>query len=490
MNELERISGGRSMPQLNRLRLYRLAVLALLFVPVLSCAKQEQGQAQSKERTLPQLRNELAMRYFDAASHVELAKHFHDQGKHLMAFYVLETARRYRFEEAEFNAAFRSVFGGVKPFDSSQAVEEALLKEHARDPNSIDTNTKLANIYAARKDWARAKEYISKTIQLKPDDYENTWALAEVLRREGNLIEAERVVRDYALKYPESPNGYRFRIDALIEKQHAKAKPIVQEAMSKFPKDGTFVFDLGNILHREGKLKEAEEQFVRAAQMSPESVLIQSWVGRFFHKVKKDDRRALDYYLNAYFLDPHAYESEYVESRIQKINAQLSEAEYQRQVKSGVPLAKILEDPNPMIATIAVEEMGKKWEPAHLKTYLELMGHDDGGVRWYATMAIAGHVDRSFDETLKALLRDGDLRKRGLAAYIAASLWKQESFEPLRSMLREEAQLLRFDAISALLMMGGPEGRKIVSEHLTRETHPKIKKLIESAMKRETVQPD
>jgi HEAT repeat protein len=224
--------------------------------------------------------------------------------------------------------------------------------------------------------------------------------------------------------------------------------------------------------------------------MSPSSVFIQSWVGRFFYKVKKDEPRALGFYLNAYFLDPHAYESEFVESRIQKINGALAEAEFERQTKSGVPLAKILEDANPMIVTFAVERLAEKWEPAHLKTYLELMGHDDGGVRWYATMAIAGNVDRSFDETLKSLLRDNDLRKRGLAAYIAVPLWKQESFDTMRSLLREESQLLRFDAISALIMGGGPEGRKIVLEHLPREPHPKLKKLIESAMKQETGQPD
>ena len=478
------------MPRPNQPRIYRLTILTLSLAALLSCARQEQSHAQNQERSLGQLRAELAMRYFDAAPHVELAKYFHDHGNRLMAFYILETARRYRFDEKDFNEAFRSAFIGIKPVDNSQATEAALLKEYARAPDSIDTAVKLADIYISRKDWAKAKEYISKAIQLEPEDFDNTDALAIVLRQEGKIEEAERVVREYARKYPESFNGYRLRIDELIEKEPGKAKPIVLEAIRKFPKEGSFVFDLGNIFHRENKLREAEEQFVRAAEMSPKSVFIQSWVGRFFYKVKKDDRRALDYYLNAYFLDPHAYESEFVESRIQKINGALTEAEFERQLKSGVPLAKLLEDPNPMMATFAVERMAEKWEPAHLKTYLELMGHDDGGVRWYATMAIEKNVDRSFDETLKSLLRDSDLRKRGLAAYIAVHLWKQESFDTMRSLLREEAQLLRFDAISALMMEGGPEGRKIVLEHMPREPHPRLKKLIESAMMRETSQPE
>jgi tetratricopeptide (TPR) repeat protein len=248
-------------------------------------------------------------------------------------------------------------------------------------------------------------------------------------------------------------------------------------------------FDLGAIVQREGKLQEAEDHFVRAAEMSPNSVYIQAWVGRFFYKVKNDDRRALDYYLNAYLLDPHAYETEFVESRIQKINAVLAKANYEQQLKSGVPLTKILEDPNPGVVYSALEQMSAKWEPDYLKTLLELMGHDDGNVRWYATQMIKEKADRSFDETLRALLKDRDLRKRGLAAYIAVHLWKQQSFAMMRDMLKEESQILRFDAVSALFLEGGEEGRKIVLEHLPRESNPQLKKLIEAAIKQQKSRP-
>jgi hypothetical protein len=105
-------------------------------------------------------------------------------------------------------------------------------------------------------------------------------------------------------------------------------------------------------------------------------------------------------------------------------------------------------------------------------------------VRWYAMQILKEKVDRSFDETLKALLNDKDLRKRGLAAYIAVHLWKQESFGMMRAMLKEESQLLRFDAVSALIMEGGAEGRAIVVEHLPSEKHPNLKKLIETVIKR------
>ncbi|HJY27893.1 MAG TPA: tetratricopeptide repeat protein [Pyrinomonadaceae bacterium] len=419
-----------------------------------------------------------------------LAKYFRDKGNRLQAFYILETARRGRFEEDEFNKAFALAFRGSTPPDYSPAAEAALLKEHARDPNTIDAIVKLADIYISREDWARAKEYISRAIRLQPEDFGNIEALAEVLRREGKLEEADRLLQEYARSYPETLDGYRLRIAEVSEKQPDKAKPLLSEAIKKFPQEGSFVFDLGTISQREGKLQEAEDHFVRAAEMSPDSVYIQAWVGRFFYKVKNDNRRALDYYLNAYLLDPHAYETEFVESRIPKTNAVVAKANYEQQLKSGVPLTKIIEDPNPDVVYSALEQMSAKWEPAYLKILVDLMGHDDGGVRWYATQMINEKVDRSFDETLSALLKDQDLRKRGLAAYIAVHLWKQESFAIMRDMLKEESQILRFDAVSALFLEGGEEGRKIVLEHLSRESHPKLKKLIEAAMKKEKSGPE
>ena len=429
------------------------------------------------------------MRFLEPAPHMALAKYFIDHGNRLQAFYILETARRGRFKEEEFDEAFAQMFRPDKTHDISLAAEVALKREHDRDPNSIDAVVKLGDIYVHRKDWTKAKEFISKAIGLQPDDFENTEALATVLRLEGKQEEADRLLSDYAHRYPKTLHGYQLRIAEVIEKEPAKAKSLLSEAIKQFPQEGGFIFNLGTILQREGKLREAENHFVRSAGMSADSVFIQAWVGRFFYKVKKDNRRALDYYLNAYLLDPHAYETEFVESRIPKINEVLARAEYQQQVKRGVSLAKILEDTNAGVVHTALEQMHLKWSPAYLKMLLDLMGHDDGGVRWQATMIIKEKVDSSFDGTLKALLQDKDLRKRGLATYIAVGRWKQASFGIIRTMLREESQLLRFDAVSALLIEGGPEGREILSEHLSVETNPQLKTMIERAVTREACKP-
>jgi hypothetical protein len=345
------------------------------------------GEAQAQSSNLDQLRHDWAVRYLEPHPHMALAKFYLDKGDRLQAFYLLEAARRGRFEESIFNQAFFDSFLKATSSDSDSKADTPLLDQ------------------------------------------------------------------------------YKKRIEALYEKEPVRAKAVITEALSKFPTDGQLRFTFGALLQGEDKLREAEAQLVKAAELSPSSSYIQSWVGRFFFKVKKDNQRALFFYLNAYFLDPHAYESEFVESRIRTINWEAAEVRVDQLLKSGTPLINLARDPNPTVGLQAIARATDSWRPEYLSTMIALLGHDDEAVRWAATEAIKSHVDRSFDEQLRTLLQERDLRKKGLAAYIAVHLWKQESFPSIREMLREEAQLLRFDALSALMLEGGSEGRRLVLEH-------------------------
>ena len=252
----------------------------------------------------------------------------------------------------------------------------------------------------------------------------------------------------------------------------------------KDDKQATDTFEKAIAMQKLGKLKQAEDLFVKAAELAPESIEIQSWTGRFFYKVKTDNPRALEYYLNAYFLSPHAYETEFVESRIRKINWEAAEIKFAQLLQSGVSLTQITDDPNPTVVLMALERMSVQWKPEYLEAAVENMKHDDETLRWQATEAVMKNVTRSFDKTLESLLQDEDLRRRGLAAYIAAHLWKQESFPILQNMLNEKAQLLRFDALSSLIIEASPQAFKIISEHRQNEPDAKLKELIDKSLAR------
>jgi tetratricopeptide (TPR) repeat protein len=414
------------------------------------------------------------MRYLEPEPHMALAKYYFDHGDRIEAFFITEAARRGRFEEKIFKPAFYRAFDG---FDNSKKAEAHLLAEYAGNPNSIETIHGLADIYISRDDWLNAKRYLLVGIKKKPEEYRFTSGMAMVLDREGKHQEADQLNKDYVRKFPNTADSFAMKAEPLIRTKPLEAKLILTEALKLFPTNGQLLFDLGMVYQGEDYQK-AAEAFVKAAELSPRSELVQTWVGRFFFKVKPDNRRALEYYLNAYFLSPDAYETEYVESRIQKIVDQVASEKFAQQTSAGVPLIEMLADSNPRVVSYALDQMSENWLPAYVAPVVQLMGHASAGLRWEAAQVLKTRVDSSFDPQLKALLKDDDPRKRGLAAYIAVYRWKGDSFGILKNLLTDESQLVRFDAISALFMEGGPAGRKVALAHGAREPNATLKKLI------------
>jgi predicted Zn-dependent protease len=102
-------------------------------------------------------------------------------------------------------ACAAQVFVKREPFDNSKEAEAELLKQHKADPKSTTVMVKLADIYISRDDWAEAKEYLNKVIELKPDDFGNVAALAEALRREGKTKDAIANERGQGTRHPSLP---------------------------------------------------------------------------------------------------------------------------------------------------------------------------------------------------------------------------------------------------------------------------------------------
>ena len=458
-----------------------LALLCWSLAAAPPCAAQA-----PQPKPLERLREEYAARYFEPEAHMALARHLRDAGRPLVAFNLLEGARRSRFEREVFDRAFETHFLGKKPFSNDEEAEAKLLARLAREPDSPEVLFGLADIHISREEYEKGRQYLARLIALEPDEFEHVRALARVYSHEGKEAEAERVAREWVRKHPGAPESYGLRAADLVEKEPNKAKALLAEAAAKFPSDGSFPFLLAGIHLNENNLKEAERLYLKAAELSPDSAQVQTWVGRFFFKAKPDDRRALEHYLRAYLLDPHAYETEHVESRIPTLAGRMAEARVRDLLRGGATPADVAGDPDPYVVLRALDAMGMEWRPAYTQTLVGLMAHDDGGVRWAATELLKARADASFDPTLRELLRDKDLRRRGLAAYLAVHRWKAESFDLMRQMLREEAQLLRFDAASALLIEGGPEGRRIAFEHAAREPHPWLKKVLETAKQQQS----
>lgn len=323
----------------------------------------------SQELKLVELRKDFAQRYLQPDAHYALAKYYLDRGNFLQAFLITEYARRYRFDEKDFDETYITFFGDPMP-----------------EP---------------------------------PDEAKDLFKTAS------NLV---------------------------TQQKYDEAETYFQKAYTKYSK----------------------------------SFFINVWIGRFYYKTKSDSSQALPFYFKAYFLYPHAYETEYAESRIRAICFAEAEQSFKASLKSGKSLPELARDQNPIIVGEAIKEMAKNWKPEYLNVMLEAMSNDDSINRWGAFITLQRFAGPSLDRIVNDLLTDSDFRKRGLAAYSIVERKGDEKFQILKKMLTDQAELVRFDAVSALALRGGLPGKQILTEHQRVEKQPRLKSLIANALKDST----
>lgn len=324
--------------------------------------------SQTPDPKLVELRNQFAQKYMQPEAHFALAKYYSDHGNYLRAFLIIEYARRYRFEEKDFNTAYAAYFG---------------------------------------------------------------------------------------------------------------------DSMPEPPDDAKTAFEAASKLVTQGKYDEAETYFQKALKIDDRSFFINAWVGRFYYKTRSDSSRALPYYFKAYFLYPDAYETEYVESRITRISLEQAKHTFAEQLETGKSLPELARGTDPFVVANAIELMATNWKPEYLAVMLECLSDDDSYDRWLAFVVVQKYAGPSLGQVVSGMMIDKDLRKRGLAGYAVVERPGQERFALLKQMLKDPAELLRFDAISALALKGGATGRQILKDHQRVEKQLRLKGLIDMALKSE-----
>lgn len=327
------------------------------------------SSSRSQDQKLVEIRKDFAKRYLQPDAHFALAKYYIDTANFVQAFFILEYARQYRFEEKDFDDAYFAFFG---------------------DP------------------------------------------------------------------MPEPPNNAK---DA---------------------------FATASKLLTEQKYDEAETYFQKANKLYDKSFFINVWTGRFYYKAKSDSVKALPFYFKAYFLYPHAYETEYAEYRIRAISIAGAKNAFKTYRDNGKQFSDLVRDRNPLIVRMAIEQMANEWKPEFLPVLLEALSNDDSMVRWSAFVTLNKFAGSALDRIINELLTDLDLRKRGLAAYAVAERKGEEKFLVLKKMLNDPAELVRFDAVSALVISGGPTGKQILRGHLQVERQPRLKSLIAKSLNDKT----
>jgi len=450
-----------------RLSVYGFAFVGLICVPTLW----------GVDDALDAARKEYALHFFSAEAHVNLAKQQYDHGDRLQAFSTLEAARRHHFEQEEFNRAFRRIFRG-DTFDNSPQAVAALRAKIKASPSDSESLSKLADIYISREDFAKATPLLESVSKLRPEDFSPVAALAEIYERSGKSEQSKSLISSWAKEHPESVQAYEARIQMLQNDESGNPRALIEEALKKYPDEASLHFDLGIALERAGDLAGTRREFDKAVQLGPKVEHIQGWVARFYFMRKIDPRHALDLYLNVYFLNPDFYETEYAEQRIQRIAPEVAASV----VSKGT--ASDLQALQPAVEELILRASTETWRAESAAKVLRIMGSEDETNRATAMMLLAEHRDSSIEEQVWKLLDDPDLCKRGMAAYLAAKWRPEKTFPALKKWLDDPAELVRFDAISALVE-SGPAGLKIVQEYARsgKETNQHIKNMMSEALK-------
>lgn len=432
--------------------------VALLFAAVLNFA----APAFAADADLARLREAYARDWFNPEAHLRLAKHLADHGDRLTAFYISETARRSHFPEEVFDHAVRLVFLD-DPFDNGLETERRLQADLEKSPEDVEKLIKLADVHLSRGEWKQAETYLKKALVLDPESTA-IWPLAEVLRRDGREAEGDTLEEEWLAVHPESREAWAQRVETAMRAESPEALKTVDAALEKFPEDAQVHFNRARLLHRAGDLAGATAEYVRAAGLDPRSALIQGWTARFFLKAREDEEKALEYYLNAYFLDPHFYDTEYAESRVRGLAYRRGAARFAVALEDGKSAVELLQHEDPVVAGFALQEVSEHWTAGALPRLIALLAHDDDSLRYGSADVIALNVDAGFDEQLGALLQSPDLRVRSAAAYIAGARWKEKVVPIMISWLEHPVDLLRYDAVSVLFQSGGAAGEKAVRD--------------------------
>jgi tetratricopeptide (TPR) repeat protein len=466
---------------MNARKLYsRLPGAAFFLAMVLLCAPSSRGADDALEAA----QRNYVLQFFSLDAHVNLAKQQCDRGNRLQAFYTLETARREHFEQAEFTRAFRRIFLNDK-FDNSPQAEAALRAQVKASPSDFDALNKLADIYISREEWARAIPLLESASKVRPQDFAPVAALAQVYERMNQKDKSKSTAMLWVKSHPESPEAYNVRISELLEQEKSNAqplnaRPLVDEALSKYPDDPNLHFSLGVVLERANDVAGAQREFEKAAHLGTKADHIQGWVARFYYMRKIDMRRALDLYLNAYFLDPEFYETEFAEDRILKIAPAVAQELMDKSGTQDFPPELL-----PAAEKVVLRHAEAHWSAGDEEKLLKIMGSEDEVNRATAMTLLGEHPSPGLKEQAAQLLNDPDPRKRGMAAYLAVKWGNENAFALMKKWLEDPAELVRFDAISALLENGGPQGRKLVSEYARsgKETNLQLRSLLSDALK-------
>jgi tetratricopeptide (TPR) repeat protein len=422
---------------------------------------------------LESLRAAAARGALDVRPRLELAKALHDAGHRLRAFSVVEHARQEGHED--FDLVFDGVFRDG-PASIGEDAEVRLLEAAAARPDDPEPLGRLASLYLWRRDFRRAADVLEKAVALAPDDLSAHANLAQSLLALGEPERGAAVLEGWHAAHPESGPALAHRVQELLGRDRARARSLLDQAIERHPDEGALRALKASLLEADGRPGEAEAELRQAAELDADNPGLQVALGAL--EAGRHPSAAREHYLTAYFLEPRSGLEVPAARRVQELTYELGTGRFDAEGRGCADagcFARLLADDNPVVVTLALRQADLEWRPFHAEPVIGLLGHDDPDLRAKAVSVLRRHVDSDFRPRLRELLRDPDLHRRALAAFLAVRVLGQEALPVLAAFLESPAQALRRDALRALAGSGLAQARDLIAQHLEREPHPRLR---------------
>jgi tetratricopeptide (TPR) repeat protein len=203
---------------------------------------------------------------FFVRSACNFAKHVQDRRPDL----ALEWARSARQAWPSNPFPWTIEFNSLRRLNRIQRALALALDAVARFPENEITRNGLAEVLKAQGRLVEAEQVYRETMKRFPE-YEITRnGLAEVLKAQGRLVEAEQVYRETMKRFPEREiprNGLAEVLKA--QGRLPEAEQVYRETMKRFPEDEITRNGLAEVLKAQGRLPEAERIYRETIKRFP-----------------------------------------------------------------------------------------------------------------------------------------------------------------------------------------------------------------------------
>jgi Flp pilus assembly protein TadD len=176
------------------------------------------------------------------------------------------------------------------------AAEQHLLHAIKANPGSFETHTMLADLYASRRDFDRARTTLEQFAGRHPDAAAAQTALGIVLEAAGREGDARYHYEQALTLDPKDPiaSNNLARLYATDDATVERAIELARNAVAKLPEDPDAHDTLGWIAYRAGRLSLAASELERASTLDPEDATVRHHLTEVRQAIAEEARLAAE----------------------------------------------------------------------------------------------------------------------------------------------------------------------------------------------------